>query len=128
MRVCGARGADTVGRRERVEERARLICPPGAETVDGQDNAEGQPLGMPGIWQGASSEQAPSEAQAGASEETAISGIEAPDSCIAIDSIPPAPGIANARPPTTVRWRTNRPARSAANGRKRTMAVNLSGI
>lgn len=128
MRVCGARSADTAGRRECVEERIRRKYPAGSETADGQGNVEGQPLGMPGIWQGASSEQgAFSEDASDRTSEAPISGITSgPDPCIII--APPAPGIANARPPTTIRWRAKRLARSAAYGRKRTMAVNLLTI
>lgn len=88
-----------------METSVKLVCAAGTEIADGQGKVEGQPLGMPGIWQGASSEQGTfSEAASGIAWEAFISGIiGAPDSCTAIASIPPALGIANARPPTTTR-------------------------
>lgn len=127
MRVCGARRADTAGRRECVEERARPICPAGMEIADGQGNVEGQPLGMPGIWQGASSEQGVSpEDGADSLDRPDMSDIGAADSCAARVCVSPG-DIANTRPPATIRWRADKPARSAANRRRRTIAVKLSG-
>lgn len=125
--MCGARRADTAGRSECVEARVRLVCPAGKEITDGQGNVEGQPLGMPGIWQGASSEQGISpEDGADSSDRPDMSDIGAADSCAARACVSPG-DIASTRPPATIRWRADKPARSAANRRRRTIALNLSG-
>lgn len=118
--MCGARTAIAAGRDSCVEASANPTCASGAEMADGQGKVEGQPGGMPGIWQGASSEQGTSsEDEAGAWEEPVIPGIESLDPSIATGCTPPAACIPNASPPTTARWRANKPARSPANRRLR---------
>ena len=106
---------------------AKLVCSIGTVSADGQGNVEGQPLGIPGIWHGASSEQGiSSEDEFVASEDAAIPGMfGTPNSCMDIACIPAIAGGANATAPTTIRWRANRLARSTAKVRERTMTKNL---
>lgn len=89
--------------------------------ADAQDSAEGHVLGIPGTWQGASSEQGiSSEDEEDGVDNPAASGIDTPDSCIAMDCIPPALGMANAKPPAAIiKWRAKKLARSALKRRER---------
>jgi hypothetical protein len=116
--VCGARTATGAGRRESVNSAAMAACRAGRETADGHGSVEGQPLGIPGISQGAPLSQGPSSEDDG---DAVVSPMEAEatdaDDCMPCISL--APLMSMAKPlPATDRWRRNSPARSTAKKRE----------